>query len=193
VLSGIPTAAGNFSFTVTASNGYSPDSSWLEPLTISSAGVRTAFVAATELSPVPASSSTQTSTGALTLWATDTTNTGTGWNVTVQSSAFRYSGPNAGSDIPASDFGVTSLGALSRSSGQAITTGTDAAPAGPQSANLSAGVSGAVNTPLKVLTAAAGYGAGSYSQLVNVSLGVPGNSKPGLYTGTLIITIASGP
>ncbi len=193
VLSGTPTTPGDVAFVVSASNGVSPDATSATTITIAIAGVRSAWVDSAELSSMPTSASTAMSSGQLMLHATDSTNSTLGWNVTVASSPFVYSGHNGGASIPASAFALTSVGAVGWLGGQAISTGTDLDPLGPQSAALSSGVSGSLNTTRKVLLAGAGNGSGIYTQPLNVALTVPAGSKPGLYTATLTITISSGP
>jgi hypothetical protein len=78
--------------------------------------------------------------------------------------------------------------------GQAIDgTGTDALPTGPQSANITSGVSGTLDAPVTVLVAGAGFGQGTYTVPVNLSLAVPAESRVGTYTGTLTTTISAAP
>ena len=61
---------------------------------------------------------------------------------------------------------------------------------GPEITGVTVGTLGSAR---KVVQATAGYGSGSYSQVLNVSLNVPGNSRPGTYTGGLTTTISSAP
>src|SRR5688572_14704653 len=70
-------------------------------------GSRTASVADLTLAAVTYSHSAQAQTGTMTLTADDSTATGAGWNVTIQSSAFVYSGSNSGTNIPAANFSIT--------------------------------------------------------------------------------------
>lgn len=157
------------------------------------AGTRTASVANLTLTAVNYSHSAQTQTGTMTLTADDSTGSGAGWNVTILSSAFVYSGSNGGTNIPATNFSLTSAAAPTATAGQAIdATGTDAAPKGPQLGTL-AGVSGTLDTARKVLRAGANFGQGTYTQALNVSLSIPAQSRAGTYTGTLTTTIAAAP
>lgn len=156
-------------------------------------GTRTASIADVTLTAKNYSHADQTSTGSMTLTADDSTGTGDGWNVTVQSSAFVYSGTEGGTDIPASNFSLTSSAAPVYVAGQAIdTTGTDLAPTGPQLGTL-AGVSGTLDTARKTIRAGVGYGQGNYTQALSVSLTIPGQSKAGTYTGTMTVTISAAP
>jgi hypothetical protein len=139
------------------------------------------------------SHSTHSVTGTLALTADDSTGSGSGWNVTIQSSNFVYSGSNGGTDISAANFTLVSVGAPSSTAGQAVdTSGTDQDPTGPQKGTL-AGVSGTLNSARKVLRAGANYGQGTYTQNESVSLSIPGQSRAGTYTATLTVSIASAP
>jgi hypothetical protein len=135
-------------------------------------------------------------TGSLGLTATDTGTlvgtTNAGWNVTIQSSSFAYSGPNNGTPIPAANLAITAAHPPTRVSGQAISpTG------GPRTTN----VTGSLATPRKTLQADGPsglitltyYGIGTYRQMVDVSLLVPGRTRAGTYTATLVVTISQGP
>ena len=130
----------------------------------------------------------------MTVTADDSSGTGAGWHVTEQVSALAYNGTNGGTAIPAANFSVTSVGAVTMTAGQTVdTTGTDAAPTGPQSGNITSGVSGTLDSPVTVLVAGASYGQGTYTLPVNVNLTVPANSRVGSYAGTLTTTITSAP
>jgi hypothetical protein len=128
----------------------------------------------------------QTTSGTMTLSAEDTSGSGAGWNVTVQSSAFTYSGPNGGSPIPAVNFSITIAGPPTLVSGQAIDpTGGPKVP--PTNST------GTLDVARKTLQAEAGYGQGAYGQALEVSLSVPAQSRAGTYAATLTVTIAAGP
>src|SRR5687767_11882991 len=64
------------------------------------AGTRTASVANLTLTAATYSHSAQTNTGTMTLTADDSSGSGAGWNVTIQTSAFVYTGANGGTNIP---------------------------------------------------------------------------------------------
>ena len=112
-------------------------------------GALSASVADLTLGQITYSHGQQVQTGTLTLTATDTGTAGlglinSGWNVTLLSSAFSYTGPNSGSPIPASNLAITSAGSPVRISGQAISpTG------GPRTTN----VTGALNVARKTIQA----------------------------------------
>jgi hypothetical protein len=128
----------------------------------------------------------QTNTGSMTLTAEDTSGSGAGWNVTVQSSAFTYSGVNGGSSISASNFSITTAAAPVLVSGQAIDpTGGPKVP--PTNST------GTLEVARKTLQAEAGFGQGTYTQALGVSLTIPAQSRAGTYTATLTVTIAAGP
>ena len=149
------------------------------------------------LGPIAYSHAQQVSGGSLTLSATDTGVAGlgvtnSGWNVTLLSSDFAYSGPNSGSPIPASNLAVVTAHPPVRISGQAIS-----AVGGPRTTN----VTGALDVARKTLQADGPtgvivltyYGIGTFSQAIDVSLTVPGQSRAGTYTATLTVTISAGP
>jgi hypothetical protein len=149
-------------------------------------GTRTASYANLAIPAVGYSLAEQT-TGphAMTLSASDLTGTADGWNVTVVSSAFVYSGDNAGANIPAANFSFATPGTpvAADLDSQAVD-----ATGGPK-----AGVGGALDLTKKVITANAGFGQGNYTQPVNASLTIPAKSRAGTYTGTLTTSIVVGP
>jgi hypothetical protein len=147
---------------------------------------RTASVADLTLAPVTTAHTSQTNTGTMVLTADDSTGSGAGWNVTIQSSAFVYSGSNGGSNIPAANFALTSAAAPSRVAGQAID-----ATGGPKVPDTSP--VGTLDTARKTVQANANFGQGTYTQNLGVSLIIPAESRVGTYTGTLTTTISSGP
>lgn len=159
----------------------------------------TASVADATLPAVPYSHASQATSGSLTLTARDTgrqqcillicSTTNDGWNVTVQASSFAYSGPNNGTAIPSANLAVTNARPPTRVSGQAISP-----DGGPRTTN----VTGTLNVARKTLQADAPdggteYGIGTYQQVIDVSLTVPGQSRAGTYTTTLTVTISAGP
>jgi WxL domain surface cell wall-binding len=128
-------------------------------------------------------------TGTMLLTADDSTGSGAGWNVTIQSSDFMWVGTaNGGIDIPAAKFALTSAAAPTKIAGQAIgaalSTGPQVPPTSPN---------GSLDTPRKTLVATAAYGAGTYTQALSVTLTIPAQSRVGTYTGTLTTTITSAP
>jgi hypothetical protein len=150
------------------------------------AGSRSASVADVTLAAVNYSHSAQTNTGSMTLTADDSSGTGAGWNVTILSSAFVYSGANSGTNIPAANFSITSAAAPTATAGQAIdATGGPKVPA--------TGSTGTLDVARKTIQADAGFGQGTYTQGLNVSLNIPAQSRAGTYTGTLTVTISAGP
>jgi hypothetical protein len=139
----------------------------------------------------------QVQTGTLTLTASDTGLAGlglinSGWNVTLLASSFAYSGPNGGAPIPAANLAITTARAPTRTSGQAISP-----VGGPRTTN----VTGTLDVARKTLQADGPtgtisltyYGIGTYSQAVDVSLVVPGQTRAGTYSATMTVTISAGP
>ena len=150
------------------------------------AGTRSASIADLALASVAYSHSAQTSTGTLTLTADDSTGSNLGWNVTVQASAFAYTGGNGGTDIPAASFSLTSASAATRTAGQAVSG------IGGPSVPLISPV-GTLDSARKVLQAQPTFGNGTYTQQLGVSLSIPAQSAAGTYTGTLTTTISAAP
>lgn len=149
-------------------------------------GTRTASVANVTLDAKSYSHSQQTSDGTMTLTADDSSGTGQGWNVTIQSSAFVYSGANGGTNIPASNFALTSAAAPVATAGEAVD-----ATNGPKVPSTSP--VGTLDEARKTVEANANYGEGTYTQALGVRLTIPAMSRAGTYTGTLTTTIAAAP
>jgi hypothetical protein len=150
------------------------------------AGTRTASVANLTLGGVAYSHSTQANTGSMTLTADDSTGSGAGWNVTVLSSAFVYSGANGGTNIAATNFSLSSAAGPVATAGQAVDV-----TAGPKVPTVSP--VGTLDSARKTVQADAAFGQGTYTQALGVSLSIPAQSRAGTYTGTLTTTIASAP
>jgi len=150
------------------------------------AGTRTASIANLALTAVGYSHAQQTSTGSMTLTADDSSGTGLGWNVTVQSSGFAYSGANSGTAIPAANFALTSAGTPTATAGQAVDS-----LFGPKVPVVSP--AGTLDTARKVVQANVLYGQGTYTQALGVSLTIPAQSRAGTYTGTLTTTATAAP
>ncbi len=149
-------------------------------------GTRSASVANLAMSAVNYSHSAQTNTGTMTLTADDSSGTGLGWNVTIQSSAFVYSGTNSGSNIPAANFSLTSAAAPVATAGEAVDL-----LGGPKVPLVSP--VGTLDLARKTVQAEVGYGEGTYTQALGVSLSIPAQSRAGTYTGTLTTTISAAP
>ena len=149
----------------------------------------TASVADLTLPSVAYQNAAHDVTGTMTLSADDSTGSGAGWNVTIQSSAFTWVGTaNGGIDIPASKFALTSAAAAVMVAGQAVSPALSTGPQVPPTSPI-----GSLATPRKVLVATAAYGAGTYTQALGVTLTIPAMSRVGVYTGTLTTTITSAP
>ena len=128
-------------------------------------------------------------TGTMVLTVDDSTGSGAGWNVTIQSSAFVWVGTaNGGDNIPATAFALTSAAPPTLIAGQAIGAALSTGPQVPPTSPL-----GSLDTPRKTLVATAAYGAGTYAQSLGVTLSIPAQSRVGVYTGTLTTTITSAP
>lgn len=148
------------------------------------AGTLTASYADLTIAAVSYSHSAQTTDSQdMTLTADDSTGSGDGWNVTVLSSAFVYSGDNGGTNIPAANFVFGTPNTPIATAGQAVD-----GIGGP-----TAGVGGALDAAKKVISANADFGQGTYTQTVGAQLTIPAQSRAGTYTGTLTTTISAGP
>lgn len=127
--------------------------------------------------------------GTMVLTAADDTGTSAGWKVTVMTSDFVWTGVAVGGqDIPATAFALTSAEAAVVISGQAVGVAAATGPQVPPTSPV-----GTLDTPRQVLYATAAYGAGTYSQDLNVALTIPALSRVGTYTGTLTTTITAAP
>jgi hypothetical protein len=159
------------------------------------AGPLTASVADLALPTRSYAHTAQTSTGTMTLTADDSTGLNLGWNVTIQTSAFVYSGGNGGTNIPAANFSLTSAAEPVMTAGQAVDTDTDGG--GLDTANgpkvPSTSPVGTLNSARKTVQANPLYGNGTYTQALGVSLTIPAQSAAGTYTGTLTTTISAAP
>jgi hypothetical protein len=153
------------------------------------AGARSASMANLALASVGYANAARNVTGTMTLTVDDSTDSSLGWGVTVQVSDFVYTGSAVGgTDIPAANFAVTSAGTPAWVAGAVVNS---TAATGPQVATTF--VAGSLATPRRTIEATAGYGQGTYTQALGVSLHIPASSKAGIYTGTLTNTISTAP
>ena len=151
------------------------------------AGTRSASIANLTLGAVSYSHSAQTNTGTMVLTADDSSGTGAGWNVTVQTSAFVYSGANGGTDIPAANFSITSASAATSTAGEAVSL------IGGPKVPLTFTAPATLDVARKTLQAEITFGEGTYTQDLGVSFAIPAQSRVGTYTGTMTVTISAGP
>lgn len=144
-----------------------------------------ASVADLSLPPVVYSHAAQLSTGTMSLTIDSSTNAG-GWHVTVLASDFVYSGPHNGNNIPAANFSITSAAAPVMTSGQTVDPSS-----GPRVPAVSpVGTLDVARTSVEALS---GYGQGTYTQALGVSLSIPAQAASGTYAATLTVTAAVGP
>jgi hypothetical protein len=153
-------------------------------------GTRTASVADLSFPDIAYSHIGQSPTGTMTLTADDSTGSNAGWNVTIQSSDFVWSagtgGASSGTDIPAANFLLISAATPVSTAGQAVDdTGGPLVP--------TTSPAGTLDTARKTVQANATFGKGTYTQALDVSLTIPGDSAAGTYTGTLTTTISAAP
>ena len=154
------------------------------------AGVLSASIAGATMTSVPLSHSDQTALGTLSLTADDSTGSAAGWNVTIQeTSTFAYTAP-----VRLHQRGYPDRQPVAGLRGF---TGTRRRP-GRQCDDRHWARSDSRHRWLaqhcpQGRSATAAYGSGSYTQALHVALVVPGNSRPGTYTGTLTNTISTAP
>ena len=148
------------------------------------AGGLTATIADLTMNSAGYSHSEQLSTSTLRLNIDDLTGSDAGWNVSVQSGDFVWSGAVPAKDIGAANFEITMANLPVVVLGQAVA----AFPIQPAT-----GSTGTLDNAITVVTSSAAFGNGSYYQDLDVTLTIPGDSPLGTYTGTLITTISSGP
>lgn len=151
------------------------------------AGTRSSSIADVSLSAVTYSHNAQSSTGTMVLTADDSSGSGAGWNVTVQSSDFVYSGSNGGTNIPAVNFTVTSASAATSTAGEAVS------PIGGPKVPLTFTTPASLDVARKTLQAELTFGEGTYTQSLGASLALPAAARVGTYTGTMTVTISAGP
>jgi hypothetical protein len=157
--------------------------------TITSGGGLSASIADVNLPSVGYQNAAHDVTGTMTVTADDSRGSSAGWSVSIQVSAFVYTGAAAGTDIPAANFALTSAEQPTAIAGQPVSL---VASTGPQ-IPIEGIVFGSLATPLKTIRATAAYGNGTYSQNLGVTLTIPAQSKVGTYTGTLTTTISATP
>lgn len=154
---------------------------------ITSAGSLGAYVDNATMGSIAYSNSAGSTTGTLNLHVTDPRGNAAGWNVTIASGNFAYSGASPiGQAIPASGFTLTSLGTPSVVAGQARDN-----THGPNA--YSASLNASLDSARKVISADAGWGSGDYDQALGVGLAIPAQSQAGTYTANLTVLIASAP
>lgn len=109
-----------------------------------------------------------------------------GWQMTVEATEdFAYEGTAEDARaIPASNLSLTQAQAPLHTAGQIIDT-----TYGP----VATSSSGSLGTALPVVISAAGYGSGSYTQNLDVSLVIPAHTKVGTYTGAVTVSASSAP
>jgi hypothetical protein len=151
-----------------------------------SPGTRSSSVTGMTLAQAPYSHAAQVTAGLVTLVVDDSSGSGQGWNVQVQSSDFVYSGPNPGKDIPAANFAVVMAHEPTSTAGQPVD-----ATAGPKAPT--SGSTGSLDIPRKTLQAQANAGMGTYDQKLDVSLTIPASSLAGSYTGMVTTTVTAAP
>jgi hypothetical protein len=152
-------------------------------------GTRTASIANLTLGSASYQSTAHGVSGTMTLSIDDATDTSLGWGVTIQTSNFVWVGTaTGGADIPAAAFALTSAAAPTLIAGQAVNA---TAATGPQVATTF--VAGTLDSPRRTVEATAGYGAGTYTQALGVTLTIPPGGHVGTYTGTLSVTFVAAP
>jgi hypothetical protein len=124
----------------------------------------------------------QDSIGNLNLAAVENGCDAKGWKVTIQASA--WAKQDGGTAIPANAFSLTQTNNPGYVSGQVIDVNN-----GPKLVNET----GTLEQSRKVLNANAGYGVGSYTQVLGVKLVIPAVTLPGTYKTTITTTMTTAP
>lgn len=146
------------------------------------AGTLSATGSPVTFSALDYSHSSQNTTGTESITVDDLTSSGAGWNVTVVASDL--TGPAGSTAIPASGLTITTAA-------DATADSTD--PSADLTGITASGGGSALNAAVKVLSAAAGDGNGAYDQSLALSLAVPGNQLAGSYSGTITVSVNTGP
>ena len=153
---------------------------------ITGGGQPTVTIGSVSLAPASYSSDEQASPGQLDYTISAASGTAPGWSVSLQAGDLVYSGENGGTNIPAANLAVSTANAPGHVSGDPIDPGNGPfAPAG--------GATGSLDQPRTVLVSNAGYGDGTYTQNLDLTLTIPGGASPGNYSGTITFTVATGP
>lgn len=162
---------------------FAADSKVTQTITCGGGGnLLSASIADLSLQDMTFAAANQNNSGNLTLTAGETGCAAKGWNVTVQA-ASAWTG-SAGGSIPASNFSLTQIAAPTFKTGQPID-----ANGGPKLVSST----GNLDQSRKVVQANAGFGLGSYNQILNVTLAIPAYTLPGAYQTTVVTTITSAP
>jgi hypothetical protein len=152
---------------------------------VTGSGARSAIITdATMGAAAYSNTQSDTTVGTMTLTAIDASGTNLGWNVTVQAANFVDAVSSL--SIPNSNFSLTSASAATAVLGQNVSNQNG--PKVPATSPL-----GTLDASRKVLQANAGYGKGTYTQALGVSLLVPAGTPLGTYLSTLTVTITAGP
>ncbi len=140
---------------------------------------------AASMEPASYATEDQVSQGSLSLTVSAASGTAPGWEVSVEATDLDYEGALDGSAISAANFAVASANAPVHIEGQAID--------GDEGPFVPAGATGSLDQPRTVLVANADHGEGIYTQDLDLALTIPGLSRAGSYSGTLIVSISTGP
>lgn len=153
------------------------------------------------LPEVVTSHEVQVTSGRIVLTATDDTATcvppdpelgteasGDGWHVSVHASPLVYSGIHAGIELPASALAVESVDPVPMHIDGPSMIDPTHGPKVPATSPV-----GSLDSPRIILTANPGYGCGTYTEGINLSLTIPADTIAGAYTSTISTTITTGP
>lgn len=160
-----------------------------------------AILTSVTMPAVVSSHQVQVTSGRMVLTATDDTSectppdpaqgqagSGAGWHVSVQASPLAYSGPHAGTALPAAALAVASVDPVPEHIAGPSPVDPENGPRLPAASPV-----GTLDTPRTILVANPGYGCGTYIEGINLSLTIPADTIAGTYTSTFTTTIASGP
>ncbi|CAN5674136.1 hypothetical protein BH09CHL1_BH09CHL1_06530 [soil metagenome] len=145
----------------------------------------TAAINSAVFTPVEYSQAETINSAEIVMTVTDERGTGEGWSISMRSSALAYDGTSAvGTAIPAGNLSIVSIDDPDLLFGEPVGAG------GP---NANTGGIGTMDQSRAVITAAPGYGTGSYSSTIGITILIPAASQTGTYTATVEILIAAAP
>jgi hypothetical protein len=117
---------------------------------------------------------------------TDTTGAGAGWNLTVTSTQFTTGGGSPNTL-------ATNASAITGVANSCTGSGTCTSPTNSIGYPLGVPAAAAPPAAVKYFNAAAGTGAGEFTNTPTVQVAVPASASAGTYTSTLTLAAVSGP
>lgn len=132
----------------------------------------------------------QTISYSLPLTVIDARGSGAGWNLMITSTVFKLKDNDKDPKKDQLPSNVSSVTGVSVACG---TSSTCTSPANSISYPLLVPAGNTPPPPVKFFNAAVSSGLGKFSLMMVVNVAVPAHTEGGIYTSTIILTIASGP